>query len=758
MSYQYDYNELFDFNETDNFLNNLSSSISSISPESLDDKNDYMNNLDFDYQPKNSGVQMNQVQMNFTDSIDSDNKINMSNSLNNSLNTSMSMNDVFDSQGSISSQNDVTPVSQPSTETSPEIKEELDDSLLNSRSTTINPKKGGNKKKDKTSHNMIEKKYRTNINSKILLLRDAVPSLRIASGKSSMKVEDLEGLSPASKLNKASVLTKATEYIKHLENKNELLSQQIMNLQRVIQQGNMNQSQSIQMQIQQPPRQQYPIQNQPMSQSSSSNYEFDMYNYPLDVQVEQQPTSGPNKYLLGGMAAVMGTSMFTGPDEIRGLSAIPLPIIKPLISLLSNPITNNLWYVLKIILIVGCIGNLLLPQLFNNGPKETIKTGSIKNLVMVNLGLRLPQSIDNKVKHQIISRLSGKSPTSPNTLFQDFVYLSSLESNFENVYLWLLLTSIIIAKYPIMKNLLSMSINMRYSLILNLQHPEDKHLNNLSQLVKVDGLVMFKSNVISRLTNLINRKPINEGIVDDSNYLKFIEVYQNFKHQDGDFYELIFNWRIIDILNDLILVYLDNNFELNNKLSKDIKLIENLIEKTNSKSGKNFLQQFKVIIDSKKVGDLIKSVNEKINSKVEEISIELNGIDLTDDESWSSEETEIEEVEEKSSLKKIDPKFLSSLNVISPEEFIIITSSIIINNQQTKFLKYLQHKLPLSLISFTMLFKLVDTLNEDDLQIDIILNNLKDWVKNNNLINDDLKIKLNENLIKKGMVVNGSED
>lgn len=732
MSYQYDYNELFDFNETDNFLNNLSSSISSISPESLDDKNDYMNNLDFDY-AKVDG------QMNFTNS--------MSN--NNSLNTSMSMNDVFDSQGSISSQNDNTPMSQPSTETSPEIKEELDESLLNSKSTSINPKKGG-KKKDKTSHNMIEKKYRTNINSKILLLRDAVPSLRIASGKSSMKIEELEGLSPASKLNKASVLTKATEYIKHLEKKNDMLSQQIMNLQRVIQQGNMNQSQSVQM-LQQP----YPIQNQPMSQSSSTNYDFDMYNYPLDVQVEQQQ-QGPNKYLLGGMAAVMGTSMFTGPDEIRGLSAIPLPIIKPLVSLLSNPVTSNLWYVLKVILFVGCIGNLILPQLFTSGPKETIKSGSIKNLVMVNLGLRLPQSMDNKVKSQIINRLSGKSPSSTNSLFQDFVYLSSLESNFENVYLWLLLTSIIITKYPIMKSLLSMSINMRYSLILNLQHPEDKHLNNLSQLVKVDGLVMFKSNVINRLTNLVNKKPINEGIIDDSNYLKFIEAYQNFK-QNGDFYELIFNWRIIDILNDLILVYLDNNFELNTKLSKDIKLIEDLIQKTNSQSGKEFLQQFKVVIDTKKVGELINSVNEKVAKTAKEISVELNGIDLTDDESWSSEETEIEEVEEKSNLKTIDTKFLSSLNVISPEEFIIITSSIIINNKQGEFLKYLQHKLPLSLISFTMLFKLVDSLNEDN-QIDIILTNLKDWVKNNNLINDELKIKLNENLIKKGMVVNGSED
>ena len=65
-------------------------------------------------------------------------------------------------------------------------------------------------KKDKLSHNMIEKKYRTNINLKIVALRDAVPALRIAAGSKDVTVADLEGLTPALKLNKALVLTKAT--------------------------------------------------------------------------------------------------------------------------------------------------------------------------------------------------------------------------------------------------------------------------------------------------------------------------------------------------------------------------------------------------------------------------------------------------------------------------------------------------------------------------------------------------------------------
>ncbi len=59
----------------------------------------------------------------------------------------------------------------------------------------------------KTAHNMIEKRYRTNLNDKIAALRDSVPSLR--AGKKNVKGEsnseereDLHGLTPAHKLNK----------------------------------------------------------------------------------------------------------------------------------------------------------------------------------------------------------------------------------------------------------------------------------------------------------------------------------------------------------------------------------------------------------------------------------------------------------------------------------------------------------------------------------------------------------------------------
>jgi len=91
------------------------------------------------------------------------------------------------------------------------------------------PSRGRNPPVKKTAHNMIEKRYRTNLNDKIAALRDSVPSLRVMSKRNSRGEEveeDLHGLTPAHKLNKATVLSKATEYIAHLEKRNRYLTKE----------------------------------------------------------------------------------------------------------------------------------------------------------------------------------------------------------------------------------------------------------------------------------------------------------------------------------------------------------------------------------------------------------------------------------------------------------------------------------------------------------------------------------------------------
>lgn len=100
----------------------------------------------------------------------------------------------------------------------------------------------------RSSHNVIEQRYRNKINDKFNALQNSVPSLRVVAkkrGKSlssalgdqrnyeydddeeeemlsqiSETEEDLEGLEPAKKLNKGIILSKSVEYIRFLERKN----------------------------------------------------------------------------------------------------------------------------------------------------------------------------------------------------------------------------------------------------------------------------------------------------------------------------------------------------------------------------------------------------------------------------------------------------------------------------------------------------------------------------------------------------------
>lgn len=107
-------------------------------------------------------------------------------------------------------------------------KTSTDENTEDSGPATTTTTTGRKQQPKKTAHNMIEKRYRTNLNDKIAALRDSVPSLRVMAGTSKLGEdgdddEDLEGLTPAHKLNKATVLAKATEYIRHLEKRTKRL-------------------------------------------------------------------------------------------------------------------------------------------------------------------------------------------------------------------------------------------------------------------------------------------------------------------------------------------------------------------------------------------------------------------------------------------------------------------------------------------------------------------------------------------------------
>jgi len=87
----------------------------------------------------------------------------------------------------------------------------------------------------KTGHNAIEKRYRTNLNEKIDCLRQSVPAFPHRSSNSESndgeeEDEDMDGEDSKigrQKYGKAAILTRALEYIKHLENTTQRLGSEV---------------------------------------------------------------------------------------------------------------------------------------------------------------------------------------------------------------------------------------------------------------------------------------------------------------------------------------------------------------------------------------------------------------------------------------------------------------------------------------------------------------------------------------------------
>ncbi|RSM14587.1 hypothetical protein CEP52_001275 [Fusarium oligoseptatum] len=86
---------------------------------------------------------------------------------------------------------------------------------------------------DRTAHNDIERKYRTNLKDKIAELRNAVPALQSIPEDG---IDEGEGNSQrAPKVSKGTVLTKATEYIQYLERRNKAIMKEHQELARRLQ-------------------------------------------------------------------------------------------------------------------------------------------------------------------------------------------------------------------------------------------------------------------------------------------------------------------------------------------------------------------------------------------------------------------------------------------------------------------------------------------------------------------------------------------
>ncbi|KAJ4327035.1 Clr6 histone deacetylase associated PHD protein-2 Cph2 [Fusarium piperis] len=287
----------------------------------------------------------------------------------------------------------------------------------------------GNQPVKKTAHNMIEKRYRTNLNDKIAALRDSVPSLRIMSksarGEDTTEDrEELHGLTPAHKLNKATVLSKATEYIRHLEKRNTRLLDEngamqarIAAFEKLFMAGAMNGAISP---LQQPPTpiqyaqdaqqfvgspmsatqeggappagmiqvpddmkriisaqmaagQPYPVPQQPYRGGNPALIRQQQIQQQQQMQQNRWSNAGPyfGKLMVGSLAglmileAVREDEVSNEKPEGRGLFALPLHFLRTVASGLDiNVMGYHIHTSLRIILLLGTFLWVFLPSLF----------------------------------------------------------------------------------------------------------------------------------------------------------------------------------------------------------------------------------------------------------------------------------------------------------------------------------------------------------------------------------------------------------
>ncbi|TVY48586.1 Sterol regulatory element-binding protein [Lachnellula occidentalis] len=278
----------------------------------------------------------------------------------------------------------------------------------------------------KTAHNMIEKRYRTNLNDKIAALRDSVPSLRImtksARGEDTADDrEELQGLTPAHKLNKATVLSKATEYIAHLEKRNKRLQEEnveqkarLAAFETLFRSGSMGFSPTPPMSnaFQYPPDYNTPSHspvNDPQGmiqvpedirrlqrQSSQQTYPVGQFQE-LQQQQGRQQQMGPNgwqnggggyfgKLMVGSLAGLMVMEGFTQAESesdepgARGLFAIPVHLLRTVSHYIHSSIdfdvlgyhvsTSQFLGYFKVFLVFGALLYVFLPALFATKPKS----------------------------------------------------------------------------------------------------------------------------------------------------------------------------------------------------------------------------------------------------------------------------------------------------------------------------------------------------------------------------------------------------
>ncbi|CAN3358976.1 transcription factor Cph2p [Diutina catenulata] len=633
-------------------------------------------------------------------------------------------------------------------------------------------------KKDKSSHNMIEKKYRTNINSKIVALRDAVPALRIAAGSKDVTVADLEGLTPASKLNKASVLTKATEYIKHLETKNQILQQQNQQLQNLIAQANLR-GPPVPIQAPQAPPQGlgfgfYPEQQSynaaPIAEPTPGPQHAPIY----DPQVPQYSFSG-NKMLMAGMATVVGQQLFAGDSKFQGMSSFAMFYGTGVSS------ATRLLALAQVALFAGALYAVISPWLKREkGDKEKNDAKSAENSdwelaktwCAVQLGVRLPVALSSAKVEEISAVLLGRSTLPPADVYRYLVrayfLLSVSETSFDSCLLGLIIGSMVAHRFPKIAPAFKTSLSYKAQLILHLDYRgSNPHVAQLAELIhNIDGLSLLGSHqLLTYLHNMATRTPLNEGS-RGRNAVVYVDLYQE---QCRDFYGVLAAWRVFELLDQLTLSYLeavvaDDDDELK-VIMGDIATVGKVVQPQSKLAG--YYQLVQAVINWNDAPKLLESTQGKVSACLSKFALAVDGAELTDDENdgWSDDEHELAPVAKRA--PKPSKSLITQLGLVTPEQFVVLVASMVvyhIKNREfehaIKLLGYLRLNAEhMTLLSFTAVLNMLNNVVSPLYDVEVVDDAVKvtrEWLNNAGL-DSRLSQKLGKLIVAKGMVICGVE-
>lgn len=451
-------------------------------------------------------------------------------------------------------------------------------------------------KKLRSSHNVIEKKYRTNINDKIGALRDAVPALRMAAGDAETTLQDLDGLPPASKLNKGVILTKATEYIKHLERKNHALLMEAQQLRLMMQNGTPPSRQIQQSQPQQPqpqPQQQQQQQSQQPQQFSQQMFQqhqphhhqnmsqfqpaSDYNGQPINM-VSQQPQQYqmglPGKVIMGGLATMVGQQMFDGGDgyDYRGMSAFPI---------FGLPQFQTFASVVKMLLLAVSVIYIFVPSVFHRTAKHDYSKKArtvtmkmwydlVKELVFIQADPKLKKDIsDIEVATVLNDELIGvETKCTYTSVFYQLLKLHTYNPTFEVSFGKLILAKLLLTSSDLFALIGVKSVVPESIKEISNQRVADTSLRYFfKELQTPNGQ---KTEAFRRFVNLVCGCGLD----------KFCERGQNDKGyrlilKDDrviyDYKKLLISFRANELFREVLLKYIDLTFnkELVSKLSSD---------------------------------------------------------------------------------------------------------------------------------------------------------------------------------------------